>query len=315
LNCHGVLVVDKPSGPTSHDVVGQARRLLHTREVGHAGTLDPAATGVLVLMFGDATRLSSYLTSQDKQYLATVEFGRATDSWDAQGSTVRTAALLPGQLDPTRVEMALATERLRTMQTPPPFSAIRVDGVRAHRATRRGERVVLAPRSVRVHSLELLSCSDRELTVRLTVSKGYYVRSLAHDLGEQLGVPAHLARLRRVSSGPFTLDEAVSWPPAELPPLLGIADAARRSLPAAELTERGAERAYHGQTLADSDFAAPPPTMLSAWLSAAGELVALGRPSEPGLFQVVRGFRRRVRPDAAASISAHRAPEPAAPTR
>lgn len=315
MTCHGVLVVDKPAGPTSHDVVGQARRLFHTREVGHAGTLDPAATGVLVLLVGEATKLSNYLTGQDKHYLATVEFGRATDTWDAQGSTVHTAPLLPSQLEPRRVEMALAAERLRTLQTPPPFSAIKVDGVRAHRASRRGECVVLAPRPISVRALKLLGCSEHELTVELSVSKGYYVRSLAHDLGERLGAPAHLARLRRLASGPFTLDEAVPWPPAELPPLLGIADAARRSLPTVELTEHGRERAYHGQALAHSDFLAPPPTTLSAWLSTAGELVALGRPSEQGMFQVARGFRHAMAPPSVSSINARRAPEPTDRTR
>jgi tRNA pseudouridine55 synthase len=316
LDPHGVLVVDKPVGPTSHDVVAQARRLFGIREVGHAGTLDPGASGVLVLLLGEATKLSQYLTAQDKRYLATIEFGRATDTWDAQGKTVQTATLVPGQLDPYRVEHALEAERMRTAQTPPLFSAIQIGGVRAHRASRRGVPVTLGPRSVSVQSLELVSCSEQQVSVRLTVSKGYYVRSLAHDLGQRMGAPALLAQLRRVASGPFSLDDAVAWPPAAPPALLGMADAARRSLPTAELTERGRGRALHGQSLTDSDFLSAPPQALSAWLSQSGELVALGQASGSTTYQVVRGFRYAARAEqASASVSARPAPERAGPTR
>jgi tRNA pseudouridine55 synthase len=306
LDPHGVLVIDKPAGPTSHDVVAQARRLFGTREVGHAGTLDPGASGVLVLMLGEATKLSQYLCAQHKQYLATIEFGRATDTWDAQGRTVETAPLVPGQLDPHRIESALEAERLRTAQTPPVYSAIQIGGVRAHRASRRGEPLSLAPRPVSVQSLELVCRRDQEVSVRLTVSKGYYVRSLAHDLGERLGAPAHLAGLRRLASGPFCLDDAVAWPPAALPRLLGVADAARRSLPTAELTPRGRERALRGQSLADSDFVSEPPETLAAWLSPTGELVALGQPSGGVTFRVVRGFR-------CAPLAEHAGPSVSAP--
>lgn len=312
---HGVLVVDKPAGPTSHDVVAQARRLFRTREVGHAGTLDPAASGVLVLMLGEATKLSQYLTAQDKQYLATIEFGRATDTWDALGETVQIATLVPGQLDLHRLEGALEGERLRKAQTPPLYSAIQVGGVRAHRASRRGEHVTLTPRSVSVQSLQLVSCSERQVSVRLTVSKGYYVRSLAHDLGERMGAPAHLAQLRRLASGPFSLDDAIAWPPTDPPTLLGMADTARRTLPTAQLTERGRERALRGQSLTNSDFLSAPPQALSAWLSPADELVALGQGNGRTTFQVVRGFRAaEIVERSAGSVSAPPAPGRADPT-
>jgi tRNA pseudouridine55 synthase len=316
LRPHGVLVVDKPPGPTSHDVVAQARRLFGTREVGHAGTLDPAASGVLILMLGEATKLCAYLAAHAKQYLATIEFGRATDTWDAQGKTVRTATLVPGQLEPDRLEAALEAERRRTTQTPPLYSAIQVGGVRAYRASRRGEHVTLAPRSVSVESLELVGFSGQQVCVRLTVAKGYYVRSLAHDLGERLGAPAHLAGLRRVASGPFSLDDAVGWPPASPPALLGMADVARRTLPVAELTERGRALALRGQPLEASDFLSAPPQALSAWLSPSHELVALGQASSETSFQVVRGFRTETLADpVSVAVSAPPGHGPPDPTR
>jgi tRNA pseudouridine55 synthase len=287
----GVLVVDKPQGMTSHAVVAGARKRLGTRAVGHAGTLDPMATGVLLLLVGEATKLSAYLTLESKAYVAEVRFGRSTDSLDADGETVEEQPVPPGALAPDAVAAALAAELERTEQVPPAVSAIQVDGERSHRLARRGTPPVLPPRAVRVRALCLSSLSEDRLTLEVAVSKGYYVRSLARDLGERLGLPAHLSALRRTQSGDFSLDEAHPWP---LPPgdltLLGVADAARRCLPIAELTAAGVARARLGQTLGDEHFVEPPAGDAPvAWLEIPNTLVAIGSRRAEG-HRVLRGF-------------------------
>ena len=296
----GVLIADKPRGPTSHDVVAEARRLYRTRHVGHAGTLDPMATGVLVLLFGRALKLSSYLAGAAKRYRAVVSLGRSTDTFDALGRTLSETELHPAEPARARILEALALERERELQDPPAFSAIKVAGRRAHQASRRGEAIELAPRPVVVDSLELAGIEDHALTLELTVSKGYYVRALARDLGARLGVPAHLAELRRTASGPFELGEATAWPPSSPPQLIPIERAATRALPSARLLERGAERARLGQKLEASDFAEEERTVLIlraaegsvfAWFGPEGNLVALGR-RDGERFRVVRGFPR-----------------------
>ncbi|HEX6276122.1 MAG TPA: tRNA pseudouridine(55) synthase TruB [Polyangiaceae bacterium] len=287
----GLLVVDKPEGPTSHDIVARARRLFSTRSVGHAGTLDPMATGVLVLLFGEALKLSSYLTLDEKAYVAEVTFGVATDTLDAKGTVTLEAPLPPDALEPARVAAALAAERDRTLQVPPAVSAIKVGGERAHRLTRRGTTPVLEPRPIRVERLELLESHAERLTVAVSASKGYYVRSLARDLGAALGVPAHLSRLRRTRSGAFTVENATPWPPPELPALLPVVRAAEHALPRAELTTAGAAKARLGQRLGTEHFAvAPASEGPHAWLDPDGGLVAIGQSSEQS-FRVLRGFR------------------------
>jgi tRNA pseudouridine55 synthase len=295
---HGVVVVDKPRGPTSHDIVAQARRLYGTRHVGHAGTLDPLATGVLLLLIGEARKLSGYMTAARKRYRASVAFGTATDTLDADGQVTVQQALLPGWLHMDRLEQALADERARTSQVPPAFSSIKVAGQTAHKLSRKGVEVELGPREVAVEELKLVQHSDFEVSVELTVSKGYYVRSLARDLGARLGVPAHLSALRRLASGGFTLEESCAWPCLTPPTPLGLAKAAERSLPTAQLTPAGEQRARLGQPLTSEHFASPPPLendLVCAWLSSAGELVALGRRDET-IFRVIRGFVAAVAP-------------------
>jgi len=293
----GLLVVHKPRGPTSHDVVGQARRLFGTREVGHAGTLDPMASGVLVVLVGEATKLSAHLTLDDKTYVARVAFGRSTDTLDAEGTTVEEDPLPADFPSEERLALALAQERLRTLQVPPAFSAVSVGGVRAHRLARRGRPVELEPRSVRVDAIDLVSRAGAEVVVRLSVSKGYYVRAFARDLGAALGVPSHLAALERVASGPYRLEEAVPWPAREPPRLVPLAAAATRALPSVLLTEAGAAKARVGQRLSAEHFAAPPPSVEGAvegavaWLGPDGGLVALGTAEGGGSYRVLRGFR------------------------
>jgi len=287
----GLLVVDKPRGPTSHDIVAEARRRFGVRGIGHAGTLDPMATGVLVLLFGEARKLSSYLTLDEKTYVAEVSFGAATDTFDAEGTVTESRTPVPGTLHRGRIEAALATERARTEQVPPRVSAIKVGGERAHRLTRRGEAPILEPRKIHVANLSLLEADEERISLELTVSKGYYVRSLARDLGETLGAPAHLSRLARTRSGAFTLDDAVRWPPDELPALTPVAETVRRSLPCVELTLAGAAKARLGQRLADEHFVAPPQgSHPHAWLDPEGRVVALGERAIEG-YRVLRGFR------------------------
>lgn len=290
----GVLVVDKPGKATSHDVVAQARRVFGTREVGHAGTLDPMATGVLLLLFGEATKLSGFLTRDRKRYRATISFGRATDTLDADGQTTAEAVVTPDQLSEASIEAALAAEKARRLQVPPVVSAIKVDGRRSYALARAGNAPELAERDVQVEQLLLVSRSEHELVVEVEVSKGYYVRALARDLGIALGVPAHLSALRRLASGRFELSDAAPWPLDPSLPLLATAEAARRALPSATLNESGERRARLGQTLALSDFVEPAPAPLAetaAWFGRAGELIALGHERSLGEFRVVRGMR------------------------
>jgi tRNA pseudouridine55 synthase len=208
----GVLVVDKPAGPTSFEVVRRVRRALGAEKAGHAGTLDPAATGVLAVCVGDAVKLQQWLSEGDKAYDATVAFGAATSTEDAEGEVVERG-------DPSALGEAAVREALRRFvgeldQVPPMYSAVRVGGRRLHEAARAGEEVERAPRRVRVHALELLSfepASGGLARARVAVScgKGTYVRTLAADLGRALGVPAHLAALRRTAASGFTLAQAV----------------------------------------------------------------------------------------------------------
>jgi tRNA pseudouridine55 synthase len=301
----GVLVIDKPRGPTSHDVVAKLRRALGTREVGHAGTLDPMATGVLVVLVGEATKLAPYLTAEDKEYDATIELGTETDTLDAEGKVTEeapvpepTRAALRGTRPPLHpvLEAALAKERARTEQVPPAFSAIQKDGERSHTRARRGEVVTLEPRAVRVTSLEALGAGLEPapwITVHTRVAKGYFVRSLARDLAKELGTVGHLIALRRTRSGSFTLDEAV---PADTPAdemiarLLPLGIAAARALPVARLTEVGVRDARAGRAVRRDDLDARDKGP-SAWVDAKGALVAVGEVDADGVGRVVRGFR------------------------
>jgi tRNA pseudouridine55 synthase len=299
---HGVLIVDKPVGPTSHAIVAGLRKALGTRAVGHAGTLDPAASGVLVVAVGEATKLAAYFTAHPKRYLATVRFGTATDTCDAQGEVVSTepiddalrAELSARAFEHGKIAAAIDAERRRTVQVPPVFSAIKMAGVRSYARARKGEPFELPPRAVSVIEIAVVGATDDSIDLSLLVSKGYYVRALARDLGRALGVPAHLSALRRTASGPFTIDEAIG--PSEAAErlssaLIPMAAVAGRVMPTAELTAEGATLASHGKKLDRTHFAAPPPEGISAWLTAQDDLVAIGKEVEPGRFAVQRGFR------------------------
>jgi tRNA pseudouridine55 synthase len=288
----GVLIIDKPAGPTSHDVVARVRRTLRTRRIGHTGTLDPLATGVLPLVIGRATRLASFLSGAEKEYEAGVRLGLATETFDA-ADRVGPAPEPPAGIDFARIDRALDEFRGAFEQSPPPYSAKKINGVAAYKLAR--QQVAVQPKAVPVvvTHLALRSYELGLARVRVRASAGFYVRSLAHDLGQRLGCGAHLETLRRVRAGAFDEDAAV---PLEAVEAAG-ADATRfivpierllLEVPSVVLNERGARRASHGNELSPGDLASPP--VISAggsaapqWrlLDAAGMLVGIAE-SRPG---------------------------------
>lgn len=208
----GLLVIDKPGGMTSHDVVARLRRATGERRIGHAGTLDPLATGVLLVLIGSATRLERYLSGHDKSYRALIAFGTETDTLDSDGSVVATHQIPETVFRPDEAARVLSSFIGPGIQIPPAYSAIKRDGVPAHRLARAGADVEMAPRDIVVHEAGLLAIDATASTwdVRFSVSKGTYIRSLARDIGVAAGTGAHLAALRRVSVGAITIDEAHS---------------------------------------------------------------------------------------------------------
>ncbi|HET8524412.1 MAG TPA: tRNA pseudouridine(55) synthase TruB [Thermomicrobiales bacterium] len=227
-------MIDKPAGWTSHDVVGRVRRLLGQRQVGHGGTLDPAATGVLPVAVGAATRVLEYVSDATKTYLAEITFGVETDSYDGDGTVVRTAD--PSALDEAAVATALSRFRGVIDQVPPMHAAIKVAGRPLYELARQGKEIERAPRRIEISALDLLDWQPPVATVLVDCSKGTYIRSLARDLGDMLGVGAYLSNLVRVRSGPFTLcdawrldelaerDLAAEWPEIALHPDLAMTD-------------------------------------------------------------------------------------------
>jgi tRNA pseudouridine55 synthase len=234
----GILLVDKPKGPTSHAVVERVRRALGAAKAGHAGTLDPAATGLLVICADEAVKLQHWLADGDKGYEATIAFGSATDTEDAEGQVVERGA--PDGLHADPIEEALRGFVGEIDQLPPMYSAVRVGGRRLHQAARAGEEVERSLRRVAVHALRLRSLSpvgedgQREARVEVHCGKGTYVRTLAADLGRVLGVPAHLRALRRTAASHFTVDGAIALEEAEALADGGVERLRARLLPLAD---------------------------------------------------------------------------------
>ena len=251
----GTLLVDKPEGPTSHDVVALVRRVLGERRVGHTGTLDPSASGLLVLCVGRATRLAEYFHALDKEYRAVVRLGVETDTHDREGEVVAESEAWR-ELERDRVDEALSSRTGRISQRPPAFSAKRVGGERAHRAAREGREVELDPVPVTVHELEVTGFRPPDVELRAVVGTGTYVRALARDLGRDLGCGAHLRTLRRTRVGPFEVARALEVAALEeageevLPTALGTAwlepADALRWLPRRELDDGEARAVGHG---------------------------------------------------------------------
>ncbi|GAA5151692.1 tRNA pseudouridine(55) synthase TruB [Nocardioides marinquilinus] len=271
----GLVVVDKPTGPTSHDVVARVRRLAGTRKVGHAGTLDPMATGVLVLGVDRATRLLGHLTLSEKAYEATIRLGETTTTDDAEGETTASAPV--DHLTDEAVREALAAQVGEIQQRPSAVSAVKVDGRRAYQRVRDGEDVVLEPRTVTVHELTVLELALPDVRVRVRCSSGTYIRAIARDAGALLGVGGHLTALRRTAVGPFldaearTLDDL-----ADDFGVVPLGDAARRCFPAVELSADEAVDVRHGRRLAR------PLDAVSAVFDPDGEFLALYGPAPEG---------------------------------
>ena len=289
VEADGVLVVDKPAGPTSFEVVERVRRALRVRKAGHTGTLDPMATGVLAVCAGEAVKLQHFLAAGDKSYQATVAFGAATDTEDAEGRV--TARGDPSALQAGEVEAALSGFVGELSQLPPMYSAVRVGGRRLHEAARAGEEVERRPRTVHIHSLALLSFEPAQgglasARLEVTCGKGTYVRTLAADLGRRLGIPAHLSALRRTAAGPFAIAQALPLEGAEALARDGAAALRSRLLPLAEALsflpavwlERGeVEDLVHGRSLRR-----PSPGPMCRALDPAGRLVAVCAPDASG---------------------------------
>lgn len=250
----GLIVVDKPRGPTSHDVVARVRRLLGGVKTGHCGTLDPEATGVLLVAVGRAVRLFPFLSGHDKGYAATIRFGFATDTYDATGRSIAPeSADLPDQ---KALRDAMRGFNGRILQAPPAYSAIKRDGQPLYRLARANRAIPVEPREVFIRRFELVSWDPPLAAIDIECSAGTYVRSLAHDLGRALDCGAHLASLRRTASGPFRLEDARPLDDVESMIRSGGGDRLLRpmegllpELPALVLRPEGAERARHGNRI------------------------------------------------------------------
>jgi len=274
----GVLVVDKPVGMTSHDVVQAIRNGTGLRRAGHTGTLDPRASGVLVILVGPAVRLSEYVSASDKRYQAIIRLGAKTDTFDADGKFTQSSQ--PINITEQQFEEVLKTFIGEIEQTPPPYSAVKVQGRKAYEMARKGEEVELAPRKITVHHLEVLEWAPPEVVIDVHCSSGTYVRSLANDLGEKLGCGAYLVGLRRTKSGRFSLRDAVplrklqeafqagNWYQYLIPAAEALGD-----WPAIELNPDEVEGVRHGHRVkAEPDT---PVGKRVRGVSTQGELVAL----------------------------------------
>lgn len=281
----GWVVVDKPAGPTSTQVTGRIRRAFDARKAGHAGTLDPAATGVLAVALGEATKTMPFVADGEKTYRFTVRWGAETTTDDAEGTVVETAAARPGE-DAIREALPLFTGDIS--QVPPAYSAVHVGGRRAYEIARGGGEMELAPRALHVSRLELVACEGADLAVlEMTCGKGGYVRSVARDLGRALGCLGHVGTLRRVRAGPFGEQDAVALeaveaePEVHLRPVeLALAGVARVDVDAA-----AAERLRHGNPVEVRCGDADP-----AWAALDGRAVAIGG-ARAGVFRPSRVLR------------------------
>ena len=292
---NGILVVDKPAGCTSHDVVQRVRKALRQRSVGHAGTLDPLATGVLVVAVGEGTKLVSHLQSDDKRYEVTIALGAETDSLDADGEVTETGEVPP--LDARTVEQALQPFIGRHPQEAPKLSAIKVGGTPLHRRMRRGEDVEAPVREVDLYEATVDSVSQKALILSLHCGKGFYVRSLARDLARALGTLGHVKALRRTTSGAFSIDDGLygdqMTAEAIAERLIPLREACA-ALTRVELTDEGVGHARHGrpigpEVIVGETWREVPADQSLALFAPDGEPVALGRRADEGI-RVIRGF-------------------------
>ena len=287
MTLHGLLLVDKPRGPSSHDVVAHMRRTSGEARIGHTGTLDPLASGLLVLCLGRATRLSEYLLGHDKRYLAEVQLGQSTTTYDAEGAVTLVRPVLATHTD---VAAALQTFTGTIRQAPPAYSAVKVGGQPAYKLARSGRPADLAARPVTIHTIELLEYTSPRATILVHCSAGTYIRSLAHDLGQLLGCGAHLADLKRTAAGPFRLSDAHTLEHLDRDfaagagaTLLQPADAGLQMWPKLELDSAAAARVMHGQTVP-----APAAHGVTRAYNPAGSLIAIMEADAAGTHWVPR---------------------------
>lgn len=287
----GVIVIDKPEGWTSHDVVAKARRIVKTKRVGHLGTLDPIATGVLPLVVGRATRLAQFYTRSDKIYEGIVRFGWSTDTYDRAGEPAGDP--VPVTLDAAELEPLLEQFRGEILQTPPPVSAKKVDGRRAYELARKAVAVELEPVKVQIFELELLGIEGADVRLRAHCSGGTYMRSIAHDLGKALGCGAHLHQLRRLASGEFEIAQARTM--AQLESLAAddrLLDALVPSVellpgfPGVYVDELTEAQIRNGRNFPASPFRPAAGRFVKA-LTRQGDLVAIGEAVLPNLYHPV----------------------------
>lgn len=277
-----LLLIDKPVGPTSHDAVSAVRRALGTKRAGHCGTLDPAASGLLLVLVGEATRLAEVFAGHEKVYRGRVRFGVATDTDDAEGQVIARLDADDFTIDAAALDAALVTLAARRSQRPPGFSAIKQGGVPLYKLARAGrlDAAALPERPVRLGPIVQHAFDGRELELEITCSAGTYVRALARDLGELLGVPAHLAGLRRLASGPFRVEQALPLDAlarggGDDAPGLGL-DEALASLPAVVAAAAYAERIRFGAQPAAGDLSWDEPLPApGSWLRVVSPAAAL----------------------------------------
>ncbi len=290
-----MIIVDKPQGWTSHDVVNRMRRLAGTRKIGHLGTLDPGATGVLPLVIGHATRLAQFFTRNDKVYEGVIHFGYSTDSYDMDG--VATSVETPMTLELRTLESVLDGFRGEFQQVPPPVSAKKIGGQRAYELARSGQIVDLEPVGVQIYELQVLALEGCEATIRLHCSAGTYVRSIAHDAGQALGCGAFLKTLRRLASGDFKIEQARTLD--DLAALVKEDRLREALIPAAQLLPAfpaelvdavTAGQIRNGRDFRVSPFQARADSRYVKAVSAQGELIAIGEVRLPHLYHPVLVF-------------------------
>jgi tRNA pseudouridine55 synthase len=286
---NGIILIDKPGGRTSHDVVNAWRKLAGTKRVGHLGTLDPMATGLLVLMTGTATRLAQFLDKADKTYQAEITLGRTSDTYDAEGEVVETGQPLPASWD--LIEKALSRFQGHIVQTPPPVSAKKIKGVPAYKLARKHLPVELKPVELEVKQLRARPLSSERLELEVTCTAGTYIRSIAHDLGQQLGCGGLLSALRRTRAGDFDVSAART-----LEQLIAMAQQNRLreavipsrcllpNVPAEYVGEQVEAQIRQGREFRTSPFVVPPGAPLVKAISRNGELIAIGQMRIPNLY-------------------------------
>ncbi|MBM3811013.1 MAG: tRNA pseudouridine(55) synthase TruB [Acidimicrobiia bacterium] len=288
----GVFVIDKPSGWTSHDVVGKMRRIANTRRVGHLGTLDPMATGVLPLVVNRATRLSQFYAKSEKVYDAVIRFGAQTDTYDIQGKML--GEEVPYTVTPEQMEHMMAPLRGKIQQKPPPISAKKIGGTPAYKLARKNIPVDLAPVEVTIHSMELIGCDGPEARIKVHCSAGTYLRSIAHELGLAAGCGAYLKSLVRLVSGDFTIDqahtiEALAKLAAEGRLEEAIVPAARLlpEFPAEVVDEITAGQIRQGRDFRTSPFRVRKDARYVKALTQDGALLAIGEAKLPNVYHPI----------------------------